>query len=84
MCYIPVTTGGKLGLIINDCILLPFRCVGVLTQDFHRKFEMEKSDRRISDSRALQLLQEVKEKGRLAQQLREEQSRCVCQVCKES
>lgn len=36
---------------------------------------MEKSDRRVSDSRALQLLQEVKEKGKLAQQLREEQAR---------
>jgi hypothetical protein len=36
---------------------------------------MEKSDRRVSEKRALQLLQEVKEKGKLAQQLREEQSR---------
>ena len=36
---------------------------------------MEKSDRHVSDSRALQLLQEVKEKGKLAQQLREEQAR---------
>ena len=43
--------------------------------DFHRKLEMEKSDRRVSDARALQLLQEVKEKGKLAQQLREEQAR---------
>ena len=45
------------------------------TQDFHRKLEVEKSDRRVSDSRALQLLQEVKEKGLLAQKLREKQAR---------
>ena len=44
-------------------------------EDYHRKLEVEKSDRRVSDARALQLLQEVKEKGRLAQQLREEQAR---------
>lgn len=47
----------------------------VPVQDFHRKLELEKSDRRVSESRALQLLQEVKEKGLLAQQLRREQSR---------
>lgn len=35
---------------------------------------MEKSDRRVSDSRALELLQEVKERGKLAQKLREEQA----------
>ena len=38
---------------------------------------MERSDRRVSDSRALQLLQEVKEKGKVAQQLRQEQTRFV-------
>ena len=48
----------------------------VFLQDFHRKLEMEKSDRRLSDSKALKLLQEVKEKGQMAQQLREEQTRC--------
>lgn len=36
---------------------------------------MEKSDRRFSDSRAIQLLQEVREKGKLAQQLREDRAR---------
>ena len=36
---------------------------------------MEKSDRRLSDSRAIQLLQEVREKGKLAQQLREDRAR---------
>ena len=44
-------------------------------EEFQRKIEVEKSDRRVSDARALQLLQEVKEKGKLAQQLREEQAR---------
>jgi len=36
---------------------------------------MERSDRRVSDSRALELLLEVKEKGKVAQQLREEEER---------
>lgn len=49
-------------------------------EDFHRKLEMEKSDRRLSDSRAIQLLQEVREKGKLAQQLREDRARYV-HVC---
>ncbi len=41
------------------------------TQDFHRKLEIEKSDNRLSDSKALQLLEEVKTQSRIAQQLRE-------------
>lgn len=44
-------------------------------EEFQRKLEVEKSDRRVSESRALQLLQEVKEMGKLAQQLREEQAK---------
>ncbi len=44
-------------------------------EEFHRKLEVEKSDRRVSNARAHQLLQEVIEKGKLAQQLREEQAR---------
>ena len=42
-----------------------------ILQDFHRKLEIEKVDRRLSDSQALQLLEEVREQGKIAQQLRE-------------
>ena len=41
---------------------------------------MERSDRRVSDSRALELLREVKEKGKTAQQLREDEVRWVDMV----
>ena len=40
-------------------------------QDFHRKLEIEKVERRLSDSQALQLLEEVRVQGKIAQQLRE-------------
>ena len=43
-------------------------------QDFHRKLEIEKTERRQSDSRALQLLEEVREQGRIAKQLRESEA----------
>ena len=45
-----------------------------LIQDFHRKLEIEKTERRQSDSRALQLLEEVREQGRIANQLRESEA----------
>ena len=44
-------------------------------QDFHRKLEIEKSERRNSDSKALQLLSEVREQGRIAQKLRENEDK---------
>lgn len=44
-------------------------------EDYHRRLEIERSDHRVSDSRALQMLQEMKEKGKVAQQLREEKIR---------
>ena len=43
-------------------------------QDFHRKLEIEKTERCQSDSRALQLLEEVREQGRIAKQLRESEA----------
>ena len=46
-------------------------------QDFHRKLEIEKVERRQSDSQALQLLEEVREQGKIAQQLREGEARSV-------
>lgn len=46
-----------------------------LAQDFHRKLEIEKVERRRSDGQALQLLEEVREQGKIAQQLRESEAR---------
>ena len=43
----------------------------VFSQDYHRKLEIEVSERRNSDSKALELLAEVQEQGRIAQELRE-------------
>lgn len=51
-----------------------------LLQDFHRKLEIEKVERRHSDSQALQLLEEVREQGKIAQQLREGEAKYV-HVC---
>ena len=47
----------------------------VCVQDFHRKLEIEKVEWRRSDSQALQLLEEVREQGKIAQQLREGEAR---------
>ena len=62
-------------MVKQDYSLLIIRAlcyiVSTLLQDFHRKLEIEKVDRRLSDSQALQLLEEVREQGKIAQQLRE-------------
>ena len=52
-------------------------CAICAMQDFHRKLEIEKVERRQSDSQALQLLEEVREQGKIAQQLREGEARSV-------
>lgn len=44
-------------------------------QDLKRKLDIERHDRRTSDSRALQLLAEVKEKTRVAQDLRQTEAK---------
>ena len=44
-------------------------------QDLHRKVEIERTERRQSDSKALQLLAEVREQSRLSKELRETESR---------
>ena len=52
---------------MNNCMFAP-------TQDFHRKLEIEKTERRQSDTKALQLLEEVREQGKIAKQLRESEA----------
>lgn len=49
--------------------------VPLILQDFHRKLEIEKLERRNSDSKALQLLEEVREQGRIAHELRENEAK---------
>lgn len=49
--------------------------VSLILQDFHRKLEIEKLERRNSDSKALQLLEEVREQGRIAHELRENEAK---------
>ena len=44
-------------------------------QDLQRKLDIERNDRRVSDSRALQLLAEIKEKARVAEDLRQTEAR---------
>lgn len=49
--------------------------VPLILQDFHRKLEIEKLERRNLDSKALQLLEEVREQGRIAHELRENEAK---------
>ncbi len=44
-------------------------------QDFHRKLEIEKNENRLSDSKALQLLEEVRQQSQVAHQLREAEAK---------
>ena len=48
-----------------------------IPKDYQHRLETERSDRHVSESRALQMLQDMKEKAKMSQQLREEQMRLV-------
>ena len=59
--------------LTTHCLSLIYCALYIVStlQDFHRKLEIEKVDRRLSDSQALQLLEEVREQGKIVRQLRE-------------
>ena len=57
----------------NVCISLLF----LPLQDLHRKLDVERQDRRVSDSKALQLLAEIRDQSKMAQDLRESQNKLV-------